>query len=71
MNRNESINLNKEITALPINLQQKVFEFIHTLNLTFSNGNKKKKIIEFAGKIAKEDLTVMEEAIQAECERNT
>lgn len=62
--------LTKEFEALPERMQDRIMSLVHKLNANFSRQKTaKKKIIDFAGTITKEDADNIEKAIYEECER--
>ena len=58
--------LQKELNNLPLEKQAQVLEYLKELNI---NGKDEKSLIKFAGKISSEDLEIMKEVIEKECER--
>ena len=59
----------KQLERLPIELQRKVLEFAHTLTLSLPKGVPGAQLLQFAGTIDIADIQQMQQAIEAECER--
>ena len=49
--------------------QRKILEFARALNLSKLKGTHGKDLIKFASSIDKDDLNLMKDAIEAECEK--
>ncbi len=54
---------------LPLDLQQMVLEFVQSLQATPLRGTPGKQLLQFAGFIPIEELSLMRSAIVASCER--
>ena len=69
MKNNITIQVVEHLEALPDNLQRQVLEFVQALHLLAQRGVSGKQLLQFAGTIPPDDLELMREAIEAECER--
>ncbi len=61
--------LTKKIKTLPDNLQRQVLIFVDALQVSSLRGTPGKSLLEFAGTISQDDLSVMEQAIKSGCEQ--
>lgn len=61
--------LTKKIQSLPDNLQRQVLIFVDALQASSMRGVAGKALLEFAGTISPEDLTLMEQAVESGCEQ--
>jgi hypothetical protein len=59
----------KKLKTLPDNLQRQVLIFIDALQVSSVGGTPGKSLLEFAGTISPDDLSVMGQAIEAGCEQ--
>ena len=59
----------QQLETLPENLQRQVLEFVQALQLLQQRGVSGKQLLQFAGTIPPDDLELMREATEAECER--
>jgi hypothetical protein len=59
----------KKIKTLPDNLQRQVMIFVDALQVSSRRGVSGKSLLEFAGSISLDDLSLMEKAIESGCER--
>jgi len=59
----------KKIRTLPDNLQRQVMIFVDALQVSSMRGVPGKSLLDFAGSISLEDLSLMEKAIEAGCEQ--
>jgi len=59
----------QQLDALPYDLQRRVLDFARALALSAPSGVPGKRLLRFAGAIQKDELQLMAEAIEAECER--
>ena len=69
MKNNITTQVVKQLETLPDNLQRQVLEFVQALQLLAQRGVSGKQLLELAGTIQSDDLELMCEAIEAECER--
>lgn len=69
MKNNITTQVVEQLEALPDNLQRQVLEFVQALQLLAQRGVSGKQLLQFAGAIPLDDLVLMREAIEAECER--
>lgn len=58
-----------QLAVLPQPLQQQVLQFAQKLGQTEPKGVSGSELLEFAGTISSEDLSLMQEAIEQDCER--
>jgi hypothetical protein len=59
----------RKLKQLPTTLQQQVLIFVDTLQVTSARGKPGSWFSQFAGKISPSDLALMQQAIDAGCER--
>jgi len=59
----------KKIKTLPDNLQRQVMIFVDSLQISSMSGVSGKLLLDFAGSISLEDLSLMEKAIESGCEK--
>ena len=59
----------KKIKSLPDNLQRQVLIFVDALQVSFMRGTPGKLLLEFAGTISPDDLSLMKQAIESGCEQ--
>jgi len=59
----------EQLEALPENLQRQVLEFVQALQMSARRGVPGKRLLQFAGAISADDLELMRQAIEDECER--
>ncbi len=59
----------QQMETLPENLQRQVLEFVQALQPLTHRGVSGKQLLQFAGTIPPDDLELMREAIEVECER--
>jgi len=59
----------EQLKALPSELQWRVFEFTRALTLSTPHGVPGQQLLRFAGTIPLEDVKVMLEVIEQDCER--
>jgi hypothetical protein len=59
----------KKIKTLPDNLQRQVMIFVDALQVSSMHGVYGKLLLEFAGSISLDDLSLMEQAIESGCEQ--
>ena len=59
----------KKVKTLPDNLQRQVLIFVDTLQDSSTRGTPGKGLLEFAGTISPEDLSLIQEAITSGCEQ--
>ena len=59
----------QHMESLPDNLQQQALNFIKSLNVSFQRGVPGKALLHFAGIIPTDELQLMNEAIERDCER--
>lgn len=55
--------------TLPENLQQQVLAFVEALRTAIQPGIPGRQLLRFAGTIPADDLRLMQQAIEAECEQ--
>jgi hypothetical protein len=58
----------QQMENLPINLQQQVLDFIEKLTISSQRGVPGKRLLQFAGFIPPDDLKLMRQAIEQDCE---
>ena len=58
-----------QMENLPTNLQHQVLEFIRKLTTSVQRGTPGKNLLRFAGTIPAEDLELMSQAIEQDCEQ--
>ncbi len=58
-----------QMEHLPVDLQQQVLDFIKTLTVSVQRGVPGKKLLRFAGIIPPDDLKLMSQAIEQDCEQ--
>ena len=58
----------KKLEKLPSKLQRQVLTYVEALQIPATRGVSGQQLIQFAGTIPKEDLTIMQEAIEKGCE---
>ena len=61
--------ITNKIQSLPDNLQRQVLIFVDALQMSSRRGTPGKLLIEFAGTISPDDLSLMEQAIESGCEQ--
>jgi len=59
----------EQLETLPENLQRQVLEFAQALQSLARRGVPGKQLLQFAGAIPLDDLELMRQAIEQECER--
>ncbi len=59
----------EQLQVLPEELQWRVLEFTRALAISTPHGVPGQQLVQFAGKIREDDLQMMQEAIEQECER--
>lgn len=59
----------KQLQELPDNLQRPVLNFIQKLKAASNREMNIMQLIQYAGAISQEDLEIMQQAIDKECER--
>lgn len=59
----------RNLDHLPLDLQRRVLDFARALALSVPKGAPGKDLLRFAGAIQPDDLQLMDEAIEAGCER--
>ncbi|MBD2354415.1 hypothetical protein H6G41_07210 [Tolypothrix sp. FACHB-123] len=59
----------EQLKVMPQHLQWQVLEFVRTLAKTEIRGTPGEQLLGFAGAIPPEDLQLMQEAIEQDCER--
>ena len=59
----------EQLETLPENLQQQVLEFVQALQTLARRGVPGKQLLQFAGAIPLDDLELMRQAIEQECEQ--
>lgn len=59
----------KKIKTLPDNLQRQVMIFVDALQVSSMRGVPGKLLLEFAGSISLDDLSLMEKTIESGCEQ--
>jgi hypothetical protein len=59
----------EQLMTLPNELQWRVLEFTRALTLSTLHGVPGRQLLSFAGVISLEDVKVMQEVIEQECER--
>jgi hypothetical protein len=59
----------EQLKALPSELQWRVLEFTRALSLSTPHGVPGQQLLRFAGSIPLEDVKIMNDVIQQECER--
>jgi hypothetical protein len=59
----------EQLKVMPQHLQWQVLEFVRALVKTEVSGTPGKQLLRFAGSIPPEDLQLMQEAIEQDCER--
>ena len=59
----------EQLKALPSELQWRVLEFTWALTLSTPHGIPGQQLLRFAGAIPPEDLKLMQEVIEQDCER--
>jgi len=59
----------EQLKALPSELQWRVLEFTRALTLSTPHGIPGQQLLRFAGAIPSEDLKLMQEVIEQDCER--
>jgi hypothetical protein len=59
----------EQLETLPEEMQQRVLEYVHALQLLARRGVPGTRLLPFAGTIAQDDLELMRQAIEEECER--
>ena len=58
----------EQLQELPDNLQRRVLDFVHKLKATAAKDMPGSQLLQFAGSISHEDLELMQQAIDKECE---
>jgi hypothetical protein len=61
--------ITKKLRNLPDNLQRQVLIFVDALQSSSVRGTQGKVLVEFAGTISLNDLSLMKESIEAGCEQ--
>ena len=61
--------ITKKIKTLPDNLQRQVLIFVDALQVSVMRGASGKMLLEFAGAISPDDLSLIEQAIESGCEQ--
>jgi hypothetical protein len=61
--------ITNKIKTLPDNLQRQVLIFVDALQVSSMCGTPGKLLLEFAGTISSEDLSIMGQAIESGCEQ--
>jgi hypothetical protein len=59
----------QHLESLPDNLQQQALNYIRQLSPSIQHGVQGKKLTHFAGMIPSDDLELMREAIERDCEQ--
>jgi hypothetical protein len=59
----------QQTEALPANLQQQVLDFVRELAAFVQRGVPGEKLVQFAGTIPADDLQLMRQAIEDDCEQ--
>lgn len=59
----------EQLSNMPQSLQQKVLQFALLLGQVRIQGTPGKKLLKFAGSIPSDDLTLMQNAIEQDCEQ--
>ena len=59
----------QQTEALPANLQQQVLDYVKNLIATAHRGTQGEKLLRFAGVIPADDLQVISQAIEDDCEQ--
>jgi hypothetical protein len=59
----------EQLRSMPEHLQLQVLEFVHSLMRTEVRGTPGQELLRFAGSIPADDLQLMREAIEQDCER--
>lgn len=59
----------EQLQVMPQNLQWQVLEFVRTLVKVEVSGTPGKSLLHFAGSIPPDDLQLMRESIEQDCER--
>ena len=59
----------EQLEALPENLQRQVLEFVQALQTLVPRGVPGEQLLQFAGAIPLDDLELMRQAIEDECEQ--
>jgi hypothetical protein len=59
----------QQMENLPTNLQQQVLDFIKKLTVSTQHGIPGKRLLQFAGIIPSDDLKLMSQAIEQDCEQ--
>jgi len=59
----------EQLETLPENLQGQVLEFVQALQMRVRRGVPGKKLLRFAGAIPLDDVELMRQAIEDECEQ--
>ena len=59
----------ERLSAMPINLQRQVLDYVETLQAPIMHGVPGNTLTRFAGTIPMDDLNVMQAAIESDCER--
>jgi hypothetical protein len=59
----------EQLSAMPINLQRQVLDFVHSLQMPAARGVPGDSLLRFAASIPADDLNAMQAAIEADCER--
>lgn len=61
--------IEEQLDRLPVEMQRRVLDFALALVATEPKGVPGANLLRFAGTISKEDLDLMEKAIEEDCER--
>jgi hypothetical protein len=61
--------ITKKIKTLPDNLQRQVLIFVDALQVSSLRGAQGKMLLEFAGTISPDDLSIIKQAIESGCEK--
>jgi hypothetical protein len=59
----------KQLRTMPDNLQQEVLYFTRKLKVSTQVGIPGKNLLQFAGAISPEDLEIMRQAVEVDCEQ--
>jgi hypothetical protein len=59
----------KQLQTMPDNLQKEVLHFSQKLNTSTPVGISGSKLLQFVGTIPQEDLEIMRQAIESDCEQ--
>ena len=59
----------QQMEGLPVSIQQQVLDFIRELTTSIQHGVPGTRLLRFAGMIPPEELVLMSQAIEEDCER--